>query len=133
MISIWIPDKGVGKGRPRFSNGRTYTDPRYSRWKSAAVIHLIASKVPKITYPCFVECHFINFLSSDSDNLIGSVLDAMVEAEILSNDSSGYVVGCSGRFYKIRKQRNQPKCVGILVKVSAATVQELEIDIKQFA
>ncbi|MBR8841176.1 MAG: hypothetical protein DSM106950_46375 [Stigonema ocellatum SAG 48.90 = DSM 106950] len=78
-----------------------------------------------------MECYFVNFFSSDSDNLTGSVLDCLVEAEVLANDSSGYVVGCSGEFVKQRKQRNQDKVVGILgVQVSSEQKTRLSLKVK---
>ncbi|MBO3463977.1 hypothetical protein G7B40_037760 [Aetokthonos hydrillicola Thurmond2011] len=58
--------------------------------------------------------------------MTGAVLDCLTESGILANDSSGYVVGCSGEFVKQRKERNQDKQVGILVIISPAQLRSLD-------
>jgi len=79
--------------------------------------------------PAKVDCFFVNFFSSDSDNLTGSVLDALVEAEILQNDSSGYVVASTGTFVKTRKRRGQDKPVGILIRITPAQIEYLDLSV----
>lgn len=126
QIEIWLPGRGVGKGRPRFSrNGKVHTSDRYGKWKREAIKYL-QSTYPglKIDPPVQVDCYFVNFLSSDADNLIGSVLDALVQSEILENDSSSYVVGCSGEFVKIGKPRGLEKPLGVLVKVRNRSITD---------
>ena len=119
---IWIPGRGVGKGRPRFSSsGKVHTGDRYGKWKRETIKYL-NSTYPGLTIqtPTYIQCYFVNFLSSDADNLIGSVLDALVQAEIIENDSSSYVPGCSGEFVKIGKPRGLEKPLGILIKARSA-------------
>jgi Holliday junction resolvase RusA-like endonuclease len=36
MITIEIPGEPIGKGRPRFGNGRTYSPEKTQRWEQAA-------------------------------------------------------------------------------------------------
>jgi hypothetical protein len=72
---------------------------------------------------------FVNFFSSDSDNLIGSVLDALVESDILQNDSSGYVVASTGTFAKTRKHRGQDRPVGILIRITPAQIEYLDLSV----
>jgi len=127
MQRIWIPGRGVGKARPRLGRGGIiFTENRYGAWKREAARVIRELNLKPAPQPCFVECYFVNFFSSDSDNLIGSVLDCLVEAGVLANDSSGYVVGCSGEFVKQRKERNQDKQVGILVIITPAQLRSLE-------
>lgn len=129
MIEIWIAGRGVGKARPRFGrNGAIHTCNRYGEWKANAILQLLALKLPPAPTPAKVDCFFVNFFSSDSDNLIGSVLDALVQAEILQNDSSGYVVESSGKFVKTRKKRGEEKPVGILIRISQAEVEYLDLE-----
>lgn len=119
---FWLPGKGIGKARPRanFITQTVYMPENYTDWKDFAidVIKLqMRSHLLPAPKPCRVECQFINFWSSDSDNLVGSVMDSLVKAEYMGGDSSSYVNACRGEFVKIRKKRNQPKVKGILVKI----------------
>ena len=125
MIEIFIPGRAVGKARPRFSKGRVYTADRYGKWKKEAIAHIRSLNLPKAPKPCSVECYFINFFSSDTDNLQGSILDALVQSEYLENDSSSYVVGCSGVFAKQKKLRGKEKFIGVLVRVKDSEIAEL--------
>lgn len=134
-MKIFIPGRGVGKGRPRISiNRRTghvvrHTCPRYGAWKDAAIAHIKTLKLGKVPSPFTINCTFINFFSSDADNLIGSVADALVEAEVLDNDSSSNMTGCSGRFVKVKKERNKDKIVGILVEISPSKIETVELEL----
>jgi len=121
---LWIPGRGVGKGRPRFSaSGQIHTGDRYGKWKREAIRHLRSQYgTVKLPSPCEISCYFVNFLSSDSDNLIGSVLDALVQAELIQNDSSSFVTGVKGHFTSIRKPRGVERPLGILVSVKQSTV-----------
>lgn len=130
LIEIWLNGRAVGKGRPRFGRGGVvYTATRYGQWKRDAVLQIKMLRLSDAPCPARVECLFCNFLSSDADNLVGSVLDALVEGEILENDSSAYVVGCSGVFVKTRKRRGQDKPVGVLVRITSAEIEFLELDL----
>ena len=134
MIEIWLDGRGVGKARPRFGRGGVvHTANRYGEWKRDAILQIKALRLPAAPCPARVDCTFVNFFSSDTDNLIGSVLDALVQAEILQNDSSGYVIGSSGIFVKTRKRRGQDKPVGILVRILPAQIEYLDFDITNIA
>lgn len=124
QIILWIPGRGVGKGRPRFSpSGRVYTGDRYGKWKREAISHLRSQYGDvSLPAPCEISCYFVNFLSSDSDNLIGSVLDALVQAELIQNDSSSFVTGVRGHFTQIAKPRGKEKPLGILISVKQSAV-----------
>ncbi|WP_414588746.1 hypothetical protein [Scytonema sp. PCC 10023] len=130
MIEIWLHGRGLGKARPRFGRGGVvHTASRYSQWKNDAVLQMKALNLPPAPVPAKVDCFFVNFFSSDSDNLTGSVLDALVEAEILQNDSSGYVVASTGTFVKTRKRRGQDKPVGILIRITPAQIEYLDLSV----
>jgi Holliday junction resolvase RusA-like endonuclease len=130
LIEIWISGRGVGKARPRFGRGGVvHTASRYAEWKNDAVVQIKALELPSAPVPAKVDCHFVNFLSSDSDNLTGSVLDALVEAGVLQNDSSSYVVSSTGAFAKTRKRRGRDKPLGILIRISPAQVEHLDLDL----
>lgn len=134
-MQIWLSGKAVGKARPRFSSrtGAVHTEGRYGQWKCDAVTQLRAMKLPQALTPVAVQCTFVNFFSSDSDNLLGSILDALVTAEVLKNDSSGYVVASSGAFAKTRKRRGRDKPVGVLIRIIPAQIEHLDFDISDIA
>ncbi len=134
MIEIWLDGRGIGKARPRFGRGGVvHTALRYGQWKNDAILQMKALSLPPAPIPARVDCTFVNFFSSDSDNLIGSVLDALVEAEILQNDSSGYVVASTGTFVKTRKRRGQDKPLGILIRIIRAEIEYMDFDIASTA
>lgn len=130
LIEIWLDGRGVGKARPRFGRGGVvHTSSRYGEWKRDAILQMKALRLPAAPVPAKVDCTFVNFFSSDSDNLIGSVLDALVQAKVLQNDSSGYVVASTGTFAKTRKRRGQDKPVGILIRISPAEIEYLDLEV----
>ena len=130
MIEIWIAGRGIGKARPRFGrNGAIHTASRYGEWKRDAILQMLGLELPPVPTPAKINCFFVNFFSSDSDNLVGSVLDALVQASVLQNDSSSYVVESTGKFVKTRKQRGQDKPVGILVRISQAQVEYFDLEV----
>ncbi len=130
LIEIWLDGRGVGKARPRFGRGGVvHTADRYREWKNHAVLQMKALSLPPAPIPARVDCTFINFFSSDADNLSGSVLDSLVQVGILQNDSSSYVVSCSGTFARTRKRRRQDKPIGILVRISPMDIELLDFDI----
>ena len=134
-MQIWLSGKAVGKARPRFSSrtGAVHTEGRYGQWKRDATLQIRALNLSPIQTPVRVDCLFVNFGSSDSDNLIGSVLDVLVGSGVLQNDSSGFVVGSSGTFTKSRKRRNRDKPVGILIRITPAQIEYLDFDITDIA
>lgn len=124
-IEIFLPGRAVGKARPRFSKGKIYTADRYGDWKKEAIAHIKSLNLPTAPKPCAIECYFINFLSSDADNLQGSVLDALVQAGCLENDSSSFVVSSSGIFASQKKLRGKDKVVGVLIRIKDSEVLQL--------
>jgi hypothetical protein len=91
-------------------------------------VQINALRLPPAPVPAKVDCYFVNFLSSDSDNLTGAVLDALVEAGILQNDSSSYVIASTGAFAKTRKRKGRDKPLGILIRIFPAQVEHLDLD-----
>jgi Holliday junction resolvase RusA-like endonuclease len=127
MISLWIPGRGIGKARPRFINGRAITEPKYKTWKSQAISEITKQFSEPITESVRVECKFVNFASSDSDNITGSVLDALVESGLISGDSARYVVASSGKFVKTKKPKFAELPVGIWVNIEPAEIETISI------
>jgi Holliday junction resolvase RusA-like endonuclease len=127
LASLWIPGRGIGKARPRFINGRVITEPKYKSWKTQAISEITKQISEPITESVRVDCKFVNFASSDSDNLTGSVLDALVESGVLSGDSGRYVVESSGRFVKTKKPKFAELPVGIWVTIEPAEIETISI------
>jgi len=128
-VNLWIPGRAVGKARPRLNSrtGKVYTSDRYGTWKRDAIFYL-KDKYGHLSLPspCKVDCSFVNFYSSDSDNLLGSILDVLVQAEYLGNDSSSFVVSSSGTFVTVRKPKNAEKPMGVLVSVVPMEMPKLD-------
>ena len=77
----------VPKARPRFSKGFAYLPERYRTWKTNAIAALIRQRgttEPMTRAEVLIELHGSH--NGDLDNLSGSLLDALVQAEILSDD-----------------------------------------------
>lgn len=131
VATIWLPGRGVGKARPRVGRkGRVFMPERYTNWKDNAAKEIIKQVRHQLQapQPCYVKCWFVNFLSSDSDNLTGSVLDALVDAGYLQGDSSSFVLHSAGEFCKTKKKRNVPKPMGILVEIYSAEIKTIVLE-----
>ena len=79
------------KKRPRFNSdqGRAYHDDRYTKWLAEAVGQLQEQwqQQPPITRTQKVTIQLWGHRRGDCDNLAGAVLDSLVKAEILADDS----------------------------------------------
>lgn len=133
VTRMLIPGKAMGKARPRKSSrtNRMHMPANYVRWQSSAVkaIKMQIEDMPPAPMPAVIRCSFVNFLSSDTDNLVGSVLDALVKAGYLQNDSSSFVIESSGKFVKTKKRRGVPREKGVIIEVYKGYTTELEADI----
>lgn len=81
----------VPKARPRNSrSGHSYLPKNYREWKSDAIILLTAQhQGAAFDVPVAVSILLTGKHSQrgDGDNVMGSILDAMVQAEILTDDN----------------------------------------------
>jgi Holliday junction resolvase RusA-like endonuclease len=152
-IHIWLPfkakpkargrativdeDKGLSsymgiKFRKRKPKIKVYTDPGYRRWKNEAIAYLVKLKLegflPELPKPCYIECLFCNFAKGDEDNLQGAIADALVQAKLLPDDCSAIVVGGSGKFVKVHKKRNEPRRIGVAIKISPAKIDWVDVE-----
>lgn len=126
--TIWIPGKGKGKARPRMC-GNAYVLPKdYRELKERTVNTIILQGIKLIDYPCKVKCYFVNFKSSDCDNLIGFYIDALVNAKVLQNDSSKYVTECSGKFVQTRIKKERHLHIGTLIEIEKSAIDYIYLD-----
>ncbi len=115
---IWVPGRAMGKARPR-TNKRTGTihlPADYRAWRDTVALAIRKQATDYAPIPCKVSCTFINFFSSDADNLVGSFLDVMVRVGYLQGDSSRYVQSQSGIF----QNANPRNIVGTMIAVEKA-------------
>lgn len=105
MITIVIPGQPIGKGRPRFGNGRTYTPAKTETWTAKAV-HNIKQQTKErgIDGPVLIDWvavfarpkrmltkkwhnrRELHTVKPDRDNLDKAVLDALTKAGVLKDD-----------------------------------------------
>ena len=103
-IQFKLEGKIVPKARPRLA-GRAYTQPEYKDWMSDAVcqlygqLHDFQIEFDDWILPAIHEPVDINIVLSgkhnrkgDLDNVAGSILDALVKAEIIRDDNMSVVV-----------------------------------------
>ena len=130
IARFWVPGRGVGKARPQlhWRGDEVYADysENYKDWLNFAadVIHYQAQFFPPVNQPVAVVSNFVNFGSSDSDNLVAATLDAMTGV-YLEGDSSSFVTGSRGRFCYTSKRPGMEKEVGILIEVYPGGIQSL--------
>jgi Holliday junction resolvase RusA-like endonuclease len=99
----------VPKARPRFGrNGHAYSAPRYNVWKLGAIGHLRSQwgDRPPIDYPVEVAIVLTgrHQRGGDSDNIAGSLLDAMTQAGVLRSDNLIHVPKLSIEIQHHRKK-----------------------------
>lgn len=81
------------KARPRFNRGQTYLPQKYRQWKESAIVQLLSQRQNHKNLLILKKAEVEILLlgrhrgNSDLDNLAGSVLDALVGAEILIDDN----------------------------------------------
>jgi crossover junction endodeoxyribonuclease RusA len=72
---------------------RRFPQKAYVRWRKQAVILLLAAKIPRFTEPVVIKLELTppDSRRRDADNYAKPVLDALVDARILTDDSNRQV------------------------------------------
>lgn len=91
ILNLWLDGRVSPKARPRVSNGQAYLPNAYRKWKNDAVLELLCQLDSReclpIAVPVAVEIALTGISHrGDLDNLAGAVLDALVEASVLTDD-----------------------------------------------
>lgn len=97
LAEVWLPfppsvnnlfPQAVVKGRVR-----RFPSKQYRLWRKEAVIRLCAARVKRIEVPVVVSLELTprDGRARDADNYCKPVLDALVEARILHDDSNRWV------------------------------------------
>lgn len=85
-LSLALPP--MSKPRPRFQNGHAFMPANYRQWKDAAIASFQqqyhAAPIERID--CLRIHLYGTVARGDTDNLAGSVMDALVQAGVLVND-----------------------------------------------
>lgn len=80
----------VPKARPRLGNGRGYLPANYRQWKKGAQVQLLSQPRPDKPMEDVAITITLSGKHSrrgDSDNISGSILDALVTAGIIRDDN----------------------------------------------
>lgn len=88
-FTLWLPGKVSPKARPRVSNGQAYLPSFYREWKRAAVLEILCQLRERAALPLAranVEIALTGKHQGDLDNLAGGILDALVEAQVITDD-----------------------------------------------
>jgi len=126
-VVIFIPLTPIGKGRPRCGRGRAYTPRKTKEWELAAAEYMRGLEAPSGPVAVNIQAFFprpknmvwkkkkmvpLEHVSKpDLDNVIKIVLDAMVRAGVLDDDSQVCYISAQKSYVG----NEQP---GVLVEVS---------------
>jgi len=111
VLELTIMSPVVPKPRPRLGRNNCYLPGKYTLWESSAVLELIPQrngiKGLPIDYGVALTIRIGGHCRGDLDNLIKSVCDALVKAQILRDDSLSIVQGINATWEKSRN----PYCI----------------------
>ncbi len=87
----------VPKARPRITKNGTFMPPKYRQWKKNAIARLVNQTNERGLINIEVKVELVGKHSrrGDADNIIGSILDALVQSEIIKNDNLTCVTSIS--------------------------------------
>lgn len=96
----------IPKARPRVTQNGVYMPPAYAEWKLLATHEFRKVFVPVIRYPVAVRVVLTgkHQRGGDSDNVVGSVLDALQDAGILKQDNMNHVIDQRGTLLYDKKK-----------------------------
>jgi len=111
LIELRITSSIPPKPRPRMGKNGCYLPTRYTSWESSAVLELASQTrgiqgLP-INYGIALEIRLGGHCKGDLDNLIKSVCDVLVKAQVLQDDSLSVVQG----IYAVWEKSRKPYCV----------------------
>jgi Holliday junction resolvase RusA-like endonuclease len=120
---IWVSGRGKGKQRPRSTkSGSVYMAADYKSYVFHCMNQISKQLDPLPNKQYKITCYFVNFKSSDADNLTGTLLDALVKAKLLKNDSSSHVVAACGYF----AESEDASQVGVLIEIEEAEIVKVD-------
>ena len=100
LAELWLEGRVIPKKRARtFKQGKrtiTTLPDNYRKWKQSAIASLRKqSRYHRLNVepPIEVYAWFLGFAAGDTDNLKGAIMDALVGAAIIPDDSPTYSLG----------------------------------------
>lgn len=87
-IIFKLEGKVIPKARPR---DKTFHLPtKYRNWKAEAAIALAlqSENLTTIDFPITIEVYLVGKHRGDADNIVGAIMDALQDAQIIKNDAS---------------------------------------------
>jgi Holliday junction resolvase RusA-like endonuclease len=127
MIRIALLGKVVPKARPRFgSRGHVHMPPKYAEWKQNAVINLRDVRFAT-SGKVSLEITFVNAIrgNSDCDNAAGSIMDALVESEVLCGDSVATIGKLVVENYQEKKPKIKPQTLIVISNNYKASIDRI--------
>lgn len=102
---FYLPLRPISKARPRSFRGqaRPYTDTVYKEWLTTARTLLEEWWIhPPLSHVSLMDVEFYGPARGDLDNRLGSVLDAMVQAKVVTDDNVNVIPRIRMSFTKTR-------------------------------
>lgn len=134
MIDFFIEGKIVPKARPRVTIKGTFMPQAYRDWMQKTVWELTSLwrekyEGIKLKFPLTLAIHLEgkHGKRGDLDNIAGSIMDALVKAEILSNDNVNTINHLTISF----NQSNKPPTYVILLVEDAETFNQQQQEIEK--
>lgn len=119
---FWLEGRVVPKARPRFNGTRAYTKGNYAAWKNDAIKNLLSLNLDSIEVPVSLSVIAVGFLRGDADNIVGSVMDALVQSGVLPNDTLSWVPKIS-----LEYRKGQKGVVGVWVEIVPHQVENFSL------
>jgi Holliday junction resolvase RusA-like endonuclease len=118
LIELRVTAPVVPKPRPRVGRHKCYLPSRYTSWESSAVLDLVTQTkgiqgLP-INYGIGLTIRLGGSCRGDLDNIIKSVCDVLVKAQVLQDDSLSIIRSIYATWEKSRK----PYCVIKITRVN---------------
>lgn len=106
MIKFWLNGRVIPKPRPRVTRRGTYMPSNYIEWRNQQIAYLYDQDlIQQLQTPVSISVIFVGFLQGDADNVIGAIMDLLVEAKLIPDDSPKYVPKIVAEYQKSSKQK----------------------------
>lgn len=105
FLEYRIEGRIVPKARPRNNGRQHYLPPRYRLWKQDAIAQLLPQRPIEPHSRVLVKIILVGKHRGDLDNLSGAILDALVQAGVIVDDSVMHIPALSVRYLPDAKQQ----------------------------
>lgn len=121
----------VGKARPQVTKNGAYFKGNYKHWKATSTTDLRSQRLQierdwglafPITNPVSLYVAFWGMNLGDGDNCQGAIMDSLVRAGILQNDSFKWLP--QGNWYRFPGKRGQTKWAEIVIQPALVSAKQ---------